>query len=78
MLYGQCHTNSHPFIICRSFSCFRIMVGIVTPVLILLSWVKKLKDLWIFSLLGLLVYVVGVIGVGMVEGLSDWRPPVDE
>lgn len=30
---------------------------IVTPLLILLSWIKKVKDLWFISFLGLAVYV---------------------
>lgn len=36
----------------------RMTVGIIAaPILIILSWIKKVKDLWIISLLGLIVYV---------------------
>eukprot|EP01138_Halocafeteria_seosinensis_P015986 gb/GECG01016314.1/.p1 GENE.gb/GECG01016314.1/~~gb/GECG01016314.1/.p1 ORF type:complete len:725 (+),score=95.54 gb/GECG01016314.1/:1-2175(+) len=47
----------------------RMIVGVIAaPILIILSWIKKVKDLWIISLMGLVVYVFGVMGISFYQG----------
>jgi hypothetical protein len=38
--------------------------------LVLLSWIKWMKDLWFIAFLGLFVYLFGVIGVVVFDGLA--------
>eukprot|EP01138_Halocafeteria_seosinensis_P015985 gb/GECG01016313.1/.p1 GENE.gb/GECG01016313.1/~~gb/GECG01016313.1/.p1 ORF type:complete len:716 (+),score=80.94 gb/GECG01016313.1/:1-2148(+) len=50
----------------------KLTVGLIsTPLLILLSWIKQLKDLWFISLCGLIVYLLGVMGVTFYEGIRE-------
>eukprot|EP00164_Ancoracysta_twista_P003228 GFYU01004311.1.p1 GENE.GFYU01004311.1~~GFYU01004311.1.p1 ORF type:complete len:338 (+),score=68.35 GFYU01004311.1:1-1014(+) len=45
---------------------------ILTPGLIVLSWIRWLKDLWVVSVLGLLVYVVGVMGISYYDSIASY------
>lgn len=47
------------------------------PVLILFAWIRKLKDLWVLSFVGLIVYVGGVMGISYYDGGETLTHPTD-
>jgi amino acid permease len=54
-----------------------LIVWFVLPVLVFLSWIPNLKDMWVISALGLVVYLFGVILFSVYDGLIDYHPPED-
>lgn len=52
----------------RPFFCI-----IVFPILVGLSWIPYIKDLWITSIFGLLVYMVGVIGTSIYYSSTSYK-----
>lgn len=42
-----------------------------------LSWIPSMRDMWIVSVLGLVVYLVGVIGLSTYDGVINYERPDD-
>eukprot|EP01127_Copromyxa_protea_P005598 TRINITY_DN15497_c0_g1_i1.p1 TRINITY_DN15497_c0_g1~~TRINITY_DN15497_c0_g1_i1.p1 ORF type:complete len:461 (-),score=74.04 TRINITY_DN15497_c0_g1_i1:44-1282(-) len=55
-----------------------IIVACLMPVLIGLSWIKSVKDMWFLSVFGFVVYVFGVILVTFIYGAVDPGPGMNE
>jgi len=45
----------------------------VFPILVVLSWIPYIKDLWISSVFGLLVYLVAVVGTTIYYSKHHWK-----
>lgn len=55
----------------------RVFCLIVFPALMGLSWISYLKDLWVTSIVGLFVYVIGVVGVTVYYSASNFESHPD-
>jgi amino acid permease len=53
------------------------VIWIFMPLLVLLSWIPNLKDMWLISALGLMVYVCGVVMFSTYSGFIDYHQPDD-
>jgi amino acid permease len=51
----------------------RAVVGMAFPVLFALSCISSLKDMWLISLLGLAVYLLGVLLLSTYDGAAHFR-----
>jgi amino acid permease len=49
--------------------------GLALVPLTLLSWIPNMRDMWVVSALGLVVYLVGVIGLSLYDGAKNYERP---
>lgn len=54
------------------------IILVATPILVFLAWIRWLKDLWVLSFLGLLVYVGGVMGISYYDGALNIADDVND
>ena len=54
-----------------------IVVGMLAPVLLLLGQIRWMADLCIYSFLGVVVYLVGVMANSVLFSLDHWQQPAD-
>lgn len=51
--------------------------GLALFPLTLLSWIPSMKDMWLVSVLGLAVYLLGVVGLSLYDGARHYKQPDD-
>ncbi|CAM9479633.1 unnamed protein product, partial [Ectocarpus fasciculatus] len=51
--------------------------GLALIPLTVLSWIPNMRDMWVVSVLGLAVYLVGVIGLSTYDGAKNYEQPDD-
>jgi hypothetical protein len=55
----------------------RAIVAIAFPALVAMSWISSLRDMWFVSVLGLAVYLLGVLLLSTYDGVAHYREPED-